>query len=96
MYLIRNIFHAKPGKVKDLVKMWKQVLPYAEAEGYKNNRILTDVSAEFWTFIYEYEIESFSDYEKGENFTSKPEVKKIMSGYMDLVQGGYREIFKIV
>ena len=68
--------------------MWKQVIPYAEAEGYKNNRLLTDVSAKFWTFIYEYEIDIFDDYEKSEDFISKPEVKKVITDYMDLVKGG--------
>ena len=95
MYLVRNVFHAKPGMVKELVKKWKQAMPVAEKKGFKNGRILTDVSSTFWTFIYEFEIENLDDFERGENFSSEPEVKKIMDGYMDLVQGGYREIFKI-
>jgi hypothetical protein len=96
MYLVRNIFNAKPGMVKELVKKWKQTIPYAEKQGLKNNRLLTDVSAGFWTFIYEFEIENLSELEEAESFTSSPEVKNIMAGYMDLVQGGYREIFKVV
>ena len=96
MYLIRNVFQAEPGMVKELVKIWKAVIPIAEKHGYKGNRILTDVASDFWTFIYEYEIESLADFEKGESFTSDPEVRKLMDGYMDMVSGGYREIFKIV
>ena len=95
MYLVRNIFHAKPGKVKELVKRWKQTIPFAEKQGLKNNRLLTDVSAGFWTFIYEFEIENLHELEQAENYTSNPEVRDVMAGYMDLVQGGYREIFKV-
>ena len=30
------------------------------------------------------------------NFGSRPEVKEALQGYMDLVDGGHREIYKIV
>ncbi len=95
MYLVRNVFHAKPGMVKEMVRRWKIVMPVAEEQGLKHGRILTDVAANFWTFIYEFEVEKLSDFERELDLTSRPDVKKAMEGYMDLVQGGYREIFKI-
>lgn len=37
MYLIREVFQAKPGRAKDLVKMFKQAAPHFEkTEGVKN------------------------------------------------------------
>jgi hypothetical protein len=30
------------------------------------------------------------------SFSARPEVKEAMAGYMDLVDGGHREIYRIV
>ena len=30
------------------------------------------------------------------NYGSRPEVQQAMAGYLDLVEGGYREIFRLV
>ncbi len=95
MYLVRNVFRTKPGMTKELVKKFKQTFPFIETAEAKNPRVMTDAVAGYWTVVFEYEIESFSAFDKQEGFTSKPEVKDIMMGYMDLVETGYREIFKI-
>jgi len=66
-----------------------------ESLGFKRPRMMTDAVAGYWTVVIETELEQLIDWEKGEGFTSKPEVKEIMEGYGDLVETGYREIFKI-
>ena len=95
MYVVRDIFKTKPGKAKELVNKFKQAEPFMKEAGYKNTKILTDVVSNYWTVVIELEIESLEAFEKSEGFSSRPEVKEIMKGYMDLVLGGYREIFKI-
>ncbi len=95
MYLVRDVFTTKPGMAKELVKIFKQVQPQMKSTGFLNVRILTDVVFNYWTVVLEIEVEKLSDFENNAGFTSKPEVKEIMKGYMDLVQGGHREIFKI-
>jgi hypothetical protein len=96
MLLIREVFNAKPGKAGELVKMFKQVIPYMEKAGLKNTKIMTDFVAKYWTVIIQSETEEIAKFEKEvRGFSSQPEVKEIMKDYMSLVNGGYREIFKI-
>jgi hypothetical protein len=95
MYLIRDVFQTKPGKAKDLVKIFKNVNQYMPKEGLGKTRIMTDVVSSYWTVVLETEVESLNYWEKMSGFSQKPEVKEIMKDYMTLVEGGHREIFKI-
>jgi hypothetical protein len=97
MYIVRDVMHCKPGKVREMVKRFKAVNDLAPKMGFKPCRILTDVSGEpFWTIIGEFEVESpdafFAMMEK--MFTNE-EAGRIMEGYHDSAQGGRREIFKV-
>lgn len=95
MYLIREVFQAKPGKAKDLVKMFKQAAPHFEKMGeMKNMKILTDAVATYWTVVVESETENMdSFFSNMRSATMSDELKEIMKGYMDCVTGGHREIF---
>jgi hypothetical protein len=95
MYLVRDVFQTKPGKAKDLVKIFKESGKFMPKEGIGKTRVITDVVANYWTVVLEIEIENLSVWEKMSGFTSKPEVREIMKDYMTLVEGGHREIFKI-
>jgi hypothetical protein len=96
MLLIREVFNAKPGKAGELAKKFKQVIPFMEKEGLKNTRVMTDFVAKYWTVVIESETEELARFEKEvRGFTSKPEVREIMKDYMSLVDGGYREVYKI-
>jgi hypothetical protein len=96
MYLIRDVFKTKPGKAKELVKKFKQAAPYFEKQGMKNIRVMTDIAATYWTVVIESETENLSDFAKEvRGGTAQPEVGKIMEGYMDQVEGGFREIYII-
>jgi hypothetical protein len=47
--------------------------------------------------VLETEVESLDQFEREmATFGSRPEVQKNMEGYMDLVLGGKREIFRII
>ena len=96
MYLVREVFKCKPGKAKELVKKFKQGAPYFEKQGMTGFKVMTDIATTYWTVVLESEIENLADFAKeARGGTSQPEVEKIMEGYMDLVEGGYREIFLI-
>lgn len=95
MYLIRDTFQCKPGKAKELVKKFKQTMPYMQKQHLKNARVMTDIVSNYWTVVLEGEVETLAQFENHKGFTSQPEVKEIMAGYMDLVEGGKREIFLI-
>src|SRR3990172_7004937 len=96
MLLIRDVFKKKARKAGELAKKFKQTFPFMEKEGFKNAKVMTDIVGKYWTVVLQYETDDFGRFEKEvRGFTSKPEVKEIMKDYMSLVEGGYREVFKI-
>jgi len=92
MVVIRNVFQCKPGQAKNLVGLMKET--FANNPSMPKARIMTDISAGFWTVVLETEMESLEAWEKDMAGTSA-EVRRAMGGYMDLVTGGYREIFRV-
>lgn len=96
MFVVRNVFRAKPGKAKDLADRFKAAAPHFESRIEGRMRVMTDVVSSFWTVVLESEVEDLAAYlDQSRSATSNPEVREIMSGYMDLVEGGRREIFKV-
>ena len=98
MYVIRDVFRCKPGKAKFLAEMFKRTIPSMEGlDGFRNCRVMVDSVAGYWTLVLETEVESLSQFEVHmASFGARPEVQEAMNGYMDLVDGGHREIFRIV
>jgi hypothetical protein len=93
MYIIRDIFQTKPGKAKNLVAMFKKSMALMEKEGVKT-RVMTDTVAGYWTVVCESEVSELEKYFRmGQQ--RNPEMEKAMEGYMDLLIGGRREIFRI-
>ncbi len=97
MYLVREVFNCKPGKAKELVNKFKQASKFMEEEGISNLRTMTDITGAYWTVVMQYEVEDIGQFMKEIRGGGKPqpEMESIMKGYMDLVDGGYREIFLI-
>lgn len=96
MYLVRDIFQAKPGKAKELVAKFKQLEPYMKEMGMKGMRVMTDAVADYWTVVAESEVESLDEYfDMGRRERGNEKMGEIMQGYMDLVEGGRREVFRI-
>jgi hypothetical protein len=96
MYLVREVFKARPGRARELVAKFKQVIPLMPVPGVKARRVMTDTVAAYWTVVMESEGEDLQAYlDMGRNRMSDPKVDEAMKGYMDLVYGGHREIFRI-
>lgn len=97
MYLVREVFKSKPGKAKELVKKFKLASKYFEDNSMKNIKVMTDIATTYWTVVMQYEVEDLGQFAKEVRGGGKPqpEVEKIMEGYIDLVEGGHREIFLI-
>jgi hypothetical protein len=97
MYQIREVFRTKPGKAKDLVKKFKLAAPHFEkANMGENFRIMTDAVGKYWTVIMEYEVADLGKYfSELRGASAAPELQDIMKGYIDLVEGGKREIYVI-
>ena len=97
MYLIREVFQAKPGRAKDLVKMFKAAAPHFEKMGGGlSTRVMTDIVSTYWTVVVETETADMASFFANmRSATMSDELKDIMKGYMDCVEGGKREIFMI-
>ncbi|HEX6202722.1 MAG TPA: hypothetical protein VF100_06955 [Thermoanaerobaculia bacterium] len=98
MYLIRDVFRCKPGKAKLLAEKLRATLPSTEREdGFRNCRLLVDFVADYWTVVWEAEVDSLERFEHHmAHYASRPAVREAMAGYLDLVEGGHREIFRIL
>jgi hypothetical protein len=98
MYLIRDVFRCKPGKSRVLAEKFKQVLPSLVAEdGFTNCRVLVDFVTTYWTVVLQAEVDSLERFEKhATTSAARPEVRQALEGYMDLVDGGQREIYRIL
>ena len=95
MFVIRNVFKCKPGQAKAVIEKFKAALPMMMEIAH--HRILVDEVASFWTVVIETQAEDLSEFEKLlKERGSRQDVQDAMAGYMDMVQSGYREIFRLV
>jgi len=97
MYQIREVFQAKPGKAKDLVKMFKLgAVEFVKSGEVKSMKVMTDIVSNYWTVVVESETDDIGKFFANmRSATMSPELKEAMKGYMDCVEGGRREIFLI-
>ena len=98
MYQVRDIFRCKPGRAKELVERFRKTIPSMESkDGFRDIRVMVDAVADYWTVVVEAHFESLADFERHmAEFSARPEVREAMAGYMDLVEGGRREIWKVM
>jgi hypothetical protein len=94
MFVIRNVFRCKPGQAKNVIEKFKTAIPLMEG---MNQRLMVDEVASFWTVVIETETEDMAAFEKLlRERGSRQDVQDAMAGYMDFVDSGYREIFRVV
>ena len=101
MYLVRDIFHCKPGKVRPMVEKFIAMGKLGEKLGMPRMRVMTDFCAEqYWTVVSEMEVPNLQAFE---DMMSNPQgsaedmkqFEEIMKGYHELIDHGRREIYKI-
>jgi hypothetical protein len=97
MYVIREVLHCKPGKVRPMVEKFRAISNVLEKLGQVRLRLLTDVTGEpFWTIVAEAEVERIEDFFTFEQKLMEDEsLRKTMADYHDLVEGGRREIYRV-
>jgi len=98
MFLVREVFHCRPGKAGEVAKRFKQIEPVMHEMGFKGaQRVLTDMSGErYWTVVSEVEVDAVETYlDMTRKTMTDPRIQKVMQGYHDLVESGKREIYKI-
>ena len=97
MFIIRNVFKCKPGKAKAVVEKLKRANELMKGAGSViDQRVLVDEVASFWTVVIEVEVEDMAKFAQSmQEYGSRSDVQEAMAGYMEMVDGGYREIFRI-
>lgn len=98
MYVVRDIFRCKPGHSKSLAEKFKSTIPLMrKMSGFVSARVLVDYVTNYWTVVLEVEVQSLGDFERQMNdYSASQEFREALKGYMDEVDGGSREIFRIV
>jgi hypothetical protein len=97
MYVIREVLHCKPGKVRQMADKFRAISHALQEMGHEPMRLLTDVTGEpFWTIVAEAKVEKIDDFFAVEQkLTANEAVGKAMADYHDLVESGRREIFRV-
>ena len=95
MFVIRDVFNCRPGEAKHLVKKFKAVMPLMEEMGASSARVMTDAVATYWTVVLEIEVESVGEWMEAMEGSQDDERMKAMQGYMDHIEGGHREIWRV-
>ena len=97
MYVIREVLHCKPGKVRQMAEKLRAISRAVQEMGHEPMRLLTDVTGEpFWTIVAEASVEQIDDFFAVEQkLTANESVRKVMGDYHDLVESGRREIYRV-
>jgi hypothetical protein len=97
MYIIREVFIAKPGHAGELAKLMKDEMKnWKEFKGH----VLLDMVTDYNKIVVEYEISSLAEFEKMMTDYKKDQAKTRKNNkppkYTELYQTGKREIYRIV
>jgi len=97
MYVIREVLHCKPGKVRPMVEKFRAISTVLKEMGHEPLRVLTDVAGErFWTIVAEAKVEQIDDFFAIEqSLMANETLRKTLVDYHDLVTRGRREIYRI-
>ena len=97
MYVIREVVHCRPGKVRQMLGQFNAISAPMREMGLEPLRMLTDVSGEqFWTLVAEVNIERLDDFFAMEKrLMANETLRQAMADYHDLVESGRREVYRI-
>jgi hypothetical protein len=97
MYVIREVVHCKPGRVRQMVEKFSAISHVLKESGQEPLRLLTDVAGEpFWTIVAEAQVERIEDFFTLERTLMANEtLRETMADYHDLVESGRREIYRL-
>lgn len=97
MFVIREVLHCRPGKVRPMVEKFRLLSDGLEELGQEPLRLLTDAGGErFWTIVAEAKVERVDDFFAiEEKLFANEALRNAMADYHDLVESGRREIYRV-
>ena len=94
MFVVRDMFTAKPGMASKLAKLMKDTWENTQPGKV---RVLTDSVGDYNTVVMETEVREMGELEQRmKRYMQDPEIKKKMTGYTELWITGRREIMRVV
>jgi hypothetical protein len=97
MFIVREVLHCKPGKVRQMVEKFRIISAALADLGHRPLRLMTDVSGEhFWTVVAEAQVDSIDQFVGvDKQLMANDTVRKAMADYHDLVESGRREVYRV-
>lgn len=93
MIVIRHVFQAKYGKADELVAIMKEM---QKAMPDARQRVLTDLSGQFFTVVQEFEVESLAEWERRfKEMLAASDFPDWFSRSAPLIESGRREIYTL-
>lgn len=97
MIVVRDVFRLQFGKSRDALALAKEGLALEEKFGYKVDRVLTDVTGEYYTLVMESLFNSLAELEEAlTQMSQHQEWRDWYARFTPLVRSGHREIFRVV
>ncbi len=97
MIVVRNVFRLKFGKAKEAKALWAEGEKIGRRAGAHIDRLLTDVTGEFYTMVLENSYPSLAAFEEAaRGMSATPEWQQWYARFTQVVESGYREIFSVV
>ena len=97
MILVRDIFQLKVGKAKDAKALWKEAAVLAKKYDMPAGRALTDLTGNYYTFIWESTYKTLADWENSmQDPKGAEEWGQWYQKFAPLIDGGHREILTVV
>lgn len=97
MILVRDVFQLKIGTAKQAKDLFHEVSAIAKKYGMPEGRALTDLTGNYYTFVWENTYENLAAWE---GLMSDPrgaeEFGAWYQKFSPLIAGGHREIFTVV
>ena len=93
MYVVREVFTAKPGNASKLAKLFKEIF---SADPRMKARVMTDAVGDYNTVVMEMEVPSFSHFEEMMKGPEDEKIREKMKGYTDMYLTGRREIYRVM
>ena len=96
MYVIREVLHCKPGKVRQMLEKFRSISALMKEMGHEPLCLLTDVTGQpFWTIVAEATVDRIEDFFAMEQkLMANEALRATMADYHDLVESGRREIYR--
>ena len=97
MYIVREVLHCKPGKVRQMVGKFKAISTVLTELGHQPLRLLTDVAGQpFWTIVAEAQVDTLDQFFAVEQqLMANETLRRSMADYHDLVDSGRREVYRV-